>query len=120
MHKDKLVRNPLLTFAFLFVNSFYGDIAFFWKRLKQIRQPTKRGLPERGILGFAAEAYSHKREDGLRDLGARFVKAGDGRPRFYISSRCVNIISELLEYNVEVKESNHMIQQSGLVDCRLS
>jgi hypothetical protein len=59
----------------------------------------RRGLPERGILGFAAEAYSHKREDGLRDLGARFAKTGDGCPRFYISSRCVNTISELLEEN---------------------
>lgn len=69
----------------------------------------RRGLPERKISGFAAEPYSHKREDGLRDLGARFVKAGDGRPRFYISSRCVNAISELLEYNVEVKERDHAV-----------
>jgi hypothetical protein len=69
----------------------------------------KRGLPERGMLGFAAEPYMHKREDGLWDLGARFVKVGDGRPRFYISSRCVNAISELLEYNIEVKERDHAI-----------
>jgi hypothetical protein len=51
----------------------------------------------------------HKREDGLRDLGSRFVKAGDGRPRFFISSRCVNAISELLEYKVEVKERDHTV-----------
>jgi hypothetical protein len=38
----------------------------------------RRGLPEKGIAGFAAEAYMHKREDGLRDLGARFVRAGMG------------------------------------------
>jgi len=69
----------------------------------------RRGLPERGILGFAADHYTHNREDGLRDLGARFVKAGDGRPRFYISGRCVNAISELLEYNVEVKERDHTV-----------
>ena len=42
----------------------------------------KRGLPERGISGFAAEPYTDKREDGIRDLGSRFMKAGDGRPRF--------------------------------------
>jgi hypothetical protein len=38
----------------------------------------RRGLPERGILGFAAEPYMHKREDSLWDLGARFAKTGDG------------------------------------------
>ena len=60
-------------------------------------------------MGFAAEAHSHKREDGLRDLGSRFVNAGDGRPRFYISSRCVNGISDLLEYNIEVEERDYAV-----------
>lgn len=69
----------------------------------------KRGLPERGIPGFAAEPYAAKREDGLRDLGSRFAKAGDDRPRFFISHRCVNAISELLEYNIEVKERDHTV-----------
>ena len=69
----------------------------------------KAWFARKGILGFAAEPYSHKREDGLRDLGARFAKTGDGRPRFYISSRCVNAISELLEYNIEVKERDHAV-----------
>ena len=32
-----------------------------------------------------------------------------GCPRFYISSRCVNAISELLEYNVDVKERDHTV-----------
>ena len=32
-----------------------------------------------------------------------------GRPRPYISSRCVNAISELLEYNIEVKERDHTV-----------
>ena len=66
-------------------------------------------MPERRILGFAAEPYSHKRDDALRDLGARFARAGDGRARFYISSRCVNAISELLEYDLEVKERDHAV-----------
>ncbi len=69
----------------------------------------RRGLPERGISGFAAEAYSAKREDGLRDLGARFRKSGDNTPRFFISHRCVNAISELLEYNVDVKGRDHAV-----------
>jgi hypothetical protein len=69
----------------------------------------RRGLPERGILGFAAKPYGAKHKDDLQDLGARFVKAGDGRPRFYISSQCVNAISELLEYSIEVKGRDHTI-----------
>jgi hypothetical protein len=37
------------------------------------------------------------------------MKAGDDRPRIHISSHCVNAISELLEYNVEVKERDHAV-----------
>jgi hypothetical protein len=69
----------------------------------------RRGLPERGISGFTAEPYTAKREDGLRDLGSRFAKAEDYKPRFYISHRCVNAISELLEYNIEVKQRDHAV-----------
>ena len=69
----------------------------------------KRGLPEREISPFQTEAYPHKREDGLRELGARFAKAGDGKPRFFISNRCVNAISELLDYKIEVKERDHAV-----------
>lgn len=47
----------------------------------------RRGLSEKGISGFAAEPYAAKREDGLRDLGSRFAKAGDDRSRFFISHR---------------------------------
>ncbi|MHA2475329.1 MAG: hypothetical protein ACXAES_19090 [Promethearchaeota archaeon] len=68
----------------------------------------RRGLAEKGISGFAAEPYTHKREDGLRDLGSRFAKGGDDRPRFYVY-RCVNAISELLEYDIEVKEHDHAV-----------
>ncbi len=56
-----------------------------------------------------AQAYPHKREDGIRELGARFPKAGDGLPRLFISSRCINLISELLEYKVDVKERDHAV-----------
>lgn len=59
------------------------------------------------LAGINAEPYPHKREEGLRELGSRFQKAGDGRPRIYISARCVNLISELLEYRTEVKERDH-------------
>jgi hypothetical protein len=59
--------------------------------------------------GLPAQAYLHKREDGIRELGARFNRAGDGYPRIYVSSHCVNLISELLEYNTEVKEHDHAV-----------
>ena len=56
-----------------------------------------------------ASAYLHNREDGIRELGARFPKAGDGLPRIFIAKHCVNLISELLEYNIEVKERDHTV-----------
>ncbi len=61
------------------------------------------------MAGLRAKAYEFKREDGLRELGARFAKAGDGLPRVFISPRCINLISELLEYKVEVKERDHAV-----------
>jgi hypothetical protein len=47
-----------------------------------LKTKTKCGLPERGTFGFAAKPYTAKREDGLNDLGSRFAKAGDDKPRF--------------------------------------
>ncbi len=60
-------------------------------------------------MSVRALAYSHKREDGIRELGARFLKAGDGLPRIFIARHCVNLISELLEHKVEVKERDHAV-----------
>jgi phage terminase large subunit len=56
-----------------------------------------------------AVGYEGKREDGIRELGARFLKAGDGSPRLFISKKCVNLISELLEYREDVKENDHAV-----------
>jgi hypothetical protein len=61
-------------------------------------------VPERRLLSIRALVYLYKREDEIRELGARFPKAGDGLPRIFIARRCINLISELLEYKVEVKE----------------
>ena len=61
------------------------------------------------MAGFRAKDYEFKREDGLKELGARFPKAGDGLPRIFIARHCVNLISELLEYKVEAKERDHAV-----------
>ncbi len=61
------------------------------------------------IRGVKAVAYTTKREDGLRELNSRFSIAGDGLPRQYVSKRCVNFISEALEYKEDVKERDHAI-----------
>jgi hypothetical protein len=53
--------------------------------------------------------YLYKREDGIRELGARFPKAGVGLPRIFIARHCVNLISELLGYSVEVKKRDHAV-----------
>ena len=60
-------------------------------------------------VGLSAKPYSYRREDGLRELGSRFVLCGDGRPRQFVSRRCVNLVSELLEYREDVKEHDHAV-----------
>jgi len=59
--------------------------------------------------GLKAVANKAKREDGIRELGSRFLKAGDGKPRVFVSAKCVNLISELMEYNIDVKERDHAV-----------
>ncbi len=59
--------------------------------------------------GLNAKPYTFKREDGLRELGSRFSLASDGQPRQFVSKRCVNLISELLEYREDVKERDHAV-----------
>lgn len=59
--------------------------------------------------GFNAKAYEFKRADGLTELGGRFALQGDGLPRILVSKRCVNLISELLEYREDVKENDHAV-----------
>jgi hypothetical protein len=60
-------------------------------------------------VGLSAKPYSYRREDGLRELGSRFVLCGDGRARQFVSRRCVNLVSELLEYREDVKEHDHAV-----------
>jgi phage terminase large subunit len=59
--------------------------------------------------GFNARGYEFKRADGLQELGGRFAKQGDGLPRILVSKRCVNLISELMEYKEERKENDHAV-----------
>jgi hypothetical protein len=66
-----------------------------------------QGIDKLKRAGFDARPYEFKREDGLRELGSRLTPAGDGLPRQFVSKRCVNLISELLEYRQEVKERDH-------------
>jgi hypothetical protein len=61
------------------------------------------------VPGVKAVAYTTKREDGLLELNSRFKPASDGKPRQYVSKRCVNFISEALEYKEDVKENDHAI-----------
>ena len=59
--------------------------------------------------GFNAKGYAEKREDGLRELAGRLLKQLDGKPRLFISKKCVNLISELMEYDEKVKENDHAV-----------
>lgn len=59
--------------------------------------------------GLKVEAWAGKREDGIRDIGSRLIEAGDGRCRLYISSKCVNLISEMQTYDKEKSVMDHAI-----------
>ena len=59
------------------------------------------------LADLDAKPYTFKREDGLRELGSRLTPVSDGCPRQFVSKRCVNLISELLEYREDVKENDH-------------
>ncbi len=59
--------------------------------------------------GLNARPDESKREDGIRELGSRFQKAGDGRPRIYISAKCANLIAELQTHNADRKENDHAV-----------
>ena len=38
---------------------------------------------------------------GIQAVQKRFMSAGDGRPRLYISRDCINVIAELYDYSWE-------------------
>jgi Terminase large subunit, T4likevirus-type, N-terminal len=56
-----------------------------------------------------AVADESKRDDGIRELGGRFIVQGDGKPRIYVASKCVNLIHEVMVYNSEIKENDHAV-----------
>jgi hypothetical protein len=59
--------------------------------------------------GVEARPYPHNRNEGIRELGGRFIVAGDGRPRIYINSKCINLIGELMEYSEKTKSNDHAV-----------
>jgi len=61
------------------------------------------------LSGLDAKKYDFKREDGIRALGSRFLKAGDGRPRIYVSSKAVNLQAELMEFDEKQKINDHAV-----------
>ena len=62
--------------------------------------------------GLNALAHESKREDAIREFGGRFIVQGDGKPRVFVSSKCVNWIHEVMVYDSEVKENDHLMDAS--------
>jgi len=59
--------------------------------------------------GIRAEGSNAKRDESIREMAGRFIKAGDGKPRIFISGECVNLISELQTYDENIKENDHAV-----------
>ena len=49
------------------------------------------------------------KQEGIRAVGSRFSKAGDGRPRLFIHRSCINLRSELLRYVETKKQNDHAV-----------
>lgn len=60
-------------------------------------------------LGIRAEGSRAKRDESIREMAGRFLQAGDGKPRIFISDECVNLIAELQTYDENVKENDHAV-----------
>jgi hypothetical protein len=67
-----------------------------------------RDFDKKGII-IKAEKFPHKRQESVRELGARFKIQADGKSRIFINSKCVNLISELIEFQVTIKERDHAV-----------
>jgi hypothetical protein len=70
--------------------------------------------------GLDAKPYTFKREDGLRELGSRLTPASDGKPRQFVSKRCVNLINELMEYREDVHGKMTMRRMRNAILYRLN
>ena len=59
--------------------------------------------------GLRAKANKMGREDGIREVGSRFLKAGDERPRLFIYRDCVNLMNELIRYAETKEQVDHAV-----------
>ena len=66
-----------------------------------------RGINEFVQAGLDAVSNKTKRDDGIREVGGRFADAGDGRPRIFVHSSCVNWIAEVQSYDESAKQFDH-------------
>jgi len=69
--------------------------------------------------GLNARGNKAKRDDGIREIGSRLKKVGDGRRRLYVSSRCVNLISEMQVYDAKKKENDHAVDGTRYGLCNV-
>jgi phage terminase large subunit-like protein len=57
-------------------------------------------IMELSRAGLMAKGDTSKFDDGIREVGGRLIKSGDGRCRLYISPNCFNLIEEIQLYDV--------------------
>ena len=62
--------------------------------------------------GLDAKANKTKREEGIRYMGGLFPVCADGKPRIYVMAHCKGFLAEVVEYDSEVKENDHAMDES--------
>jgi len=75
------------------------------RSIEELRRGT--GFIVRKAQSGTADKFS--RDDSIRELGSRFLDAGDGRPRIFVSEHCVKWIGEVMAFDAERKENDHLV-----------
>ncbi len=79
--------------------------------------PSAAGLiAAMGAKGMTVEGARSEVVDGIRQVKARLQRAGDGKPRLFVHSSCVNTIAEFESYSWKKVRDTYMDQPEKIMD----
>jgi len=89
----------------------YGEGPFLCDRSEP------RTIREMQLANVQARADDGKRDEGIREIGGRLKIQEDKKPRLYVKSNCVNLISELQIFDQAKKENDHAVDALRYALC---
>lgn len=92
------------------------DLESRWGRVKWIcGHEEPKSIQDFNRAGLHAVKNETKRDEGVREMGGRFVVQGDLKPRIFVHEGCVQWIGEVQSYNAEVKQGDHAMDPTRYV-----